>query len=96
MSVTVRRFEDLEIDNTDFLIMDVQGFELEVLKGFGRKLESLQFIFTEVNRDALYKDNVLIGDLDTFLKLNNFIRVWTSWRTADMPWGDAFYIKEKN
>ena len=95
VSVTVRRFEDLEIDNTDFLIMDVQGFELEVLKGFGRKLESLQFIFTEVNRDALYKDNVLIGDLDTFLKLNNFIRVWTSWRTADMPWGDAFYIKEK-
>ena len=44
VSVTVRRFEDLEIDNTDFLIMDVQGFELEVLKGFGRKLESLQFI----------------------------------------------------
>ncbi len=95
VTVTVKRFEDLEIDNTDFLIMDVQGFELEVLKGFGHKLKSLQFIFTEVNRNSLYKDNVLIGDLDKYLKLNNFTRVWTSWRTADMPWGDAFYINEK-
>ena len=32
VSVTVRRFEDLEIDNTDFLIMDVQGFELRGIK----------------------------------------------------------------
>ena len=92
--VKVRRFEDLDIENIDFLIMDVQGFELEVLKGFGQKLKRLQFIYTEVNRDSLYKDNVLIEELDNYLKINGFIRIWISWRTADMPWGDAFYLRK--
>ncbi len=93
IKVSVKRFEDLNIDNADFLIMDVQGFELEVLKGFGKKLKDVQFIYTEVNRDYLYENNVLIGELDAFLKSKNFLRVWTIWRRADMPWGDAFYIK---
>ena len=88
-----KKFEDLEISDIDFLLMDVQGFELEVLKGFGNELNLVKFIFTEVNRDYLYENNVLIYDLDRFLKSKDFIRVWTSWRTADMPWGDAFYIK---
>ena len=67
--------------------------ELEVLKGFGRKINELEFIFTEVNRDYLYSDNVLIWDLDKYLYRLGFVRTWTSWRTADMPWGDAFYMK---
>ena len=46
--------------------MDVQGFELEVLKGFGNELNLVKFIFTEVNRDYLYENNVLIYDLDRF------------------------------
>jgi len=92
--VELRRFEDLEIEDINFLIMDVQGFELEVLKGFGKKLFSVNFIFTEVNRDYLYEDNVLINELDTYLESKKYIRIWTTWRTADMPWGDAFYIKE--
>ena len=92
IKVTVKRFEDLNINEADFLIMDVQGFELEVLKGFGKKLKDVQFIYTEVNRDYLYENNVLINDLDAFLKSKNFLRVWTTWRRADMPWGDAFYI----
>jgi FkbM family methyltransferase len=93
VTIEVKRFEDLKINDIDFLIMDVQGFELEVLKGFGKKLNQVQFIFTEINRDELYKDNVLVKDLDYFLKNKGFIRTWTSWRTADMPWGDAFYLR---
>tara|TARA_B100001559_G_C16418550_1_gene583951 strand:- start:120 stop:878 length:759 start_codon:yes stop_codon:yes gene_type:complete len=93
IAIDVKRFNDLKLNGIDFLIMDVQGFELEVLKGFGKKLNQVQFIFTEINRDALYKDNVLVKDLDHFLKTKGFIRTWTSWRTADMPWGDAFYLR---
>ena len=91
--VEIKKFEDLNISRVDFLIMDVQGFELEVLKGFGKKINELKFLFTEVNRDNLYSNNVLIWDLDKYLYINGFIRIWTSWRTADMPWGDAFYLK---
>ena len=91
--VEIKKFEDLNIINIDLLIMDAQGYELEVLKGFGRKINELEFIFTEVNRDYLYSDNVLIWDLDKYLYRLGFVRTWTSWRTADMPWGDAFYMK---
>ena len=48
--------------------MDVQGYELEVLKGFGNYIKSVEYIFTEVNRDYLYEENVLINELDEFLK----------------------------
>jgi len=91
--IDIKKFNDLGINNIDFLIMDVQGFELEVIKGFEKKLDDLKFIYTEVNRDNLYKENVLVRDLDSYLLAKGFIRIWTSWRTADMPWGDALYIK---
>ena len=91
--IEVKKFSSLGIKDVNFLVMDVQGYELEVLKGFGNYIKSVEYIFTEVNRDYLYEDNVLINELDEFLKKNGFIRIWTSWRTADMPWGDAFYIK---
>ena len=32
--ITVKKFSDLNINNIDYLNMDVQGYELEVLKGF--------------------------------------------------------------
>lgn len=91
--VKIKRFEDLGINNVNFLIMDVQGFELEVLKGFGTKIHGIDFIFTEVNREYLYSDNVLIWDLDKYLFKKGFVRTWTSWREANMPWGDAFYLR---
>jgi FkbM family methyltransferase len=90
--IDLKRFEDLNL-TVNFLIIDAQGYELEVLKGFGKKLENVDYIFTEVNRDYLYKNNVLIKDLDTFLIKKSFVRIWTKWRIANMPWGDAFYMR---
>ena len=94
LTIKIEKFDNLKIDCVDFLVLDVQGFELEVLKGFSHKLKNVKFVFAEVNRDQLYEDNVLVGDLDKYLTNFEFIRIWTSWRPADMPWGDAFYIKK--
>ena len=94
LTIKIEKFNNLNIDSVDFLVLDVQGFELEVLKGFSHKLKNVKFVFAEVNRDQLYEDNVLVRDLDKYLKNYEFIRIWTSWRPADMPWGDAFYIKK--
>ena len=44
INIEVKKFIDLNIDNVNFLIMDVQGFELEVLKGFGEELKRIQKI----------------------------------------------------
>ena len=96
INIQVKKFIDLNIDNVNFLIMDVQGFELEVLKGFENKLKNVRYIFTEVNRNYLYESNVLIKDLDKYLTQFGFLRIWTTWRSADMPWGDAFYIRKEH
>lgn len=91
--ITVKKFCDLNIKNIDYLNIDVQGYELEVLKGFDN-LDEIKYIKTEVNRKELYKDCVLVKDLDKFLKKYNFLRVKTVWWGKTVPWGDALYLKQ--
>ena len=62
--IQIKRFDSLDIDTLNFLTLDVQGFELEVLKGFGEKLKSVEFIYTEINTKFLYKENALVSDID--------------------------------
>ena len=76
----------------NFMNLDIQGVELNALKGMEEQLENIDYIYTEVNRKCLYKDCALIDDIDEYVKQFNFIRVETRWTNSD--WGDAFYIKE--
>ena len=76
----------------NFMNLDIQGVELNALKGMEEQLENIDYIYTEVNRKCLYKDCALIDDIDEYVKQFNFIRVETRWTDSD--WGDAFYIKE--
>ena len=92
--IELKKFSDLGIHNVDYLNIDVQGFELEVLKGFNN-LNEIKYIKTEVNRKELYKDCVQISDLDKYLYNYNFIRVKTIWWQSTVPWGDAFYIRKE-
>lgn len=80
-------------DKIDFLSIDVQGYELEVLKGAKTILKEVKYIITEVNRTEQYKGCVLINDLDIYLKRFGFLRIETEWWGGDSDWGDAFYIK---
>ncbi len=90
--ISQKIFSNLNLQNINYLNMDVQGYELEVLKGF-ESLETIKYIKTEVNRKELYEENVLVQDLDKFLKEHSFVRVETIWHNRTIPWGDAFYIR---
>ena len=92
--VELKRFDSLDIEGVNFLTIDVQGFELEVINGFGEMISQLDFIYTEINRDYVYKENVLIEDLDYKLEKEGFIRLKTFW-DGYLPYGDAFYIKKE-
>ena len=85
---------DLEFDNFNFLNIDVQGYELEVLKGGAKTLEGIDYIYTEINRAEVYENTPHVDELDTYLKPYGFIRVESDW-TGD-TWGDGLYIKEKS
>ena len=81
-----------ENHNYNFLNMDTQGYELEVLKGAKNTLKTIDFVYTEVNNTEVYENNALIEDIDNFLKEYNMVRVETDWMGG--TWGDAFYIKQ--
>jgi FkbM family methyltransferase len=92
ITVPVRKIDDLKIDfMSNFINVDIQGYELEFFKGAKKTLEQIDFILTEVNRAELYEQCAQVNEIDDFLKKFNFERITTNW--AGGNWGDAFYIK---
>ena len=90
-TVEVHLLDDYDCDNCNFINMDVQGFELEVLKGGTKTLEHVDYVYCEVNRDEVYENNALVEELDEFLGGYGMKRVETDW--AGEIWGDALYIR---
>lgn len=78
----------------DFVVLDVQGAELDALQGLSARLHQVRWIFTEVNRENLYHGIPLVTELDTFLKANGFYRAVTAWTGSG--WGDALYLAPRN
>jgi FkbM family methyltransferase len=76
----------------NFLNLDIQGVELKALKGMEEYLFKVDYIYTEVNSDYVYKDCGLITEIDEYLKQFGLERVETKW-CSDFRWGDAFYIR---
>ncbi len=76
----------------NFLNIDIQGYELEALKGMKKQLKNIDFIYMEVNFEDLYKDCPNINDIDRFLLDFNFHRVGL-FKTA-YKWGDAIYTRK--
>jgi FkbM family methyltransferase len=90
--VDIKKLDEYEQEcsGCNFLSIDVQGYELEVLKGGFNILKNIDYIYCEVNRGEVYKNAALVEDIDKFLKEYNFDRVETYWHT-DL-WGDALYM----
>ena len=96
--VSSRKIVSLALDDyfeskpiPEFVNLDIQGTELEALKGFSKSLNNVKWIYTEVNKKELYKNCASITELDDFLFTNGFIRVFTI--TTEKGWGDAIYIR---
>jgi FkbM family methyltransferase len=72
--VTTRKLDDIaEIAALDFLKMDVQGAEREVLAHGQVKLADTVVIQTEVSFVPLYKDQPSFGDMDLALRALGFL-----------------------
>jgi FkbM family methyltransferase len=77
----------------DFINLDIQGAELNAIKGLGSRISNINWIYTEVNKKKLYKNIYLVNDIDDYLALFGFKRIATYWLPG-VGWGDALYIKE--
>jgi FkbM family methyltransferase len=96
LEVTTKRMDvlikenNIDINEYDFLNIDIQGAELLAIKGFGDLIDNFKFIYVEVNTNYLYKDCALMNEIDEYLV--KFKRVETL--LTQYEWGDALYVKQ--
>lgn len=99
--VDVIRLDELVLNNGivptahNLLVLDVQGYELECLKGAEQIIDAIDYIISEVNAEELYEGCALIGDLDAWLLAHGFKRVDCEWRDASRSFGDAIYVAHR-
>ena len=77
----------------DFINLDIQGAELNAIKGLGSRLANVNWIYTEVNKKNVYKNIYLVKDIDNYLRSYGFKRIATYWLPG-AGWGDALYVKK--
>ena len=106
--IQTTRLDDIkEVDGCDLLKIDVQGGELNVLKGALDLLREVSIVLTEVEFSAVYEDQPLFADIDKFLRdqgffLHDFKNPGYSAYKAGvfndlkgrLLWMDAVYVKE--
>jgi FkbM family methyltransferase len=96
-----------EIQEVDFLQIDVQGADLQVLEGASRLLkDSVLGVKIEVEPSPLYLHQPLFADVDTYLRSQEFTLFDVSFarrprarspiispaHPGQILWGDAFYF----
>ncbi len=81
------------INNINFLKIDTEGFEYEVLLGLKKKIKKVKLILFEHHYDDMIKKDYTFGDINFLLKSNNFMQIYKS----KMPFRKTFeYIYINN
>ncbi|SOD81231.1 methyltransferase, FkbM family [Spirosoma fluviale] len=89
---TLRNFcSERNIIDIDFIHMDVQGAEIEVLLGAGHFIKRVKAVWLEAEKIPLYIDQPLVGEVEEFMYKNNFFKLLD---TVGKVSGDQFYINK--
>jgi FkbM family methyltransferase len=74
INVQQRRLDQcLPPDTTiDLMKLDVQGYEMEVLKGASELLKNTRIIFSEIEFVPIYENQPLFSDIDNYLRSAGF------------------------
>ena len=95
-SVVTSTLDDILDSESDFnfINLDIQGAELEALKGLGVHINKAKWIYSEVNKKEVYENCSDVNEIDQYLQERGFKRVATRW-VKRQGWGDALYIREE-
>lgn len=77
-TITLNKFTfENKIDEIDFLKLDTQGTELEILKGANNLLDKnkISVIKTEFSNIPVYKNQCVFSEIDNFLKSKGFMLI---------------------
>ena len=79
------------IEYINFMKIDTEGYELDVLKGLGTKIHNVQYIMFEHHYHDMLIKAYKFSDINELLVKNNFIKIFK----AKMPFRKTFeYIYE--
>lgn len=90
-TVRLDKFFQNEMKGINFVNLDIQGAELMALRGMGKLLDHVDYIYLEVNLIHVYKGGARLHQIDLFLGKRGFLRV--EMKMTKAHWGDAFYVK---
>lgn len=81
------------IEQASYLSMDVQGAELDVLRGAEHFLRGVESVYAEVNTDEVYEGCPLFEEVSDWLAERGFERKATAMTPHN--WGDALYMRTR-
>ena len=102
VKILTNTLDSFKINNVDFIKIDAQGFDYEVLKGSTKALEDAIGLEIEVEFADMYKKQKLFGDINKALIAKNFLFVdflslqkWqrNSSEGGQCVFGNALYLK---
>ncbi len=83
--------EENRIDHVDFMWLDLEGLELQILKSSPKILETVKVIYTETNFRWFRKEMTQYVDLRTFLEKAGFT-LFAHWFIKDWQ-GNAIFVR---
>ena len=98
ISVQTRTLEEILSEEEDFaqginfLSVDTQGAEAEVIRGLGKRISDFDFVLAEVSIRRLYKGAVLFHELTELLSENEFALIASN-VNQNTGWGEALYVR---
>jgi len=92
--------ESSKIDHVDLLKIDTQGYEPEVLEGFGKRLSDVDVVITELMFYDYYERSLSFSDIEKFLlpagfhlyDINHIAKNPMNGRT---DWVDVIYVNNR-
>jgi FkbM family methyltransferase len=96
IELPVRRLDELvgtekvNLEGLNLINLDVQGYELPVLKGLGSLLEKFDIVLSELNWSKAYEECTKPIELERLLAGNGLRRVFTS---VGFPQGSAVWVR---
>lgn len=89
-----RRLDEVvpqDFGTIDLLNLDIQGAELEALKGLGSRINMVSAVYSEINLRPLYRGGAMLGELDDWLREQGFDLV--DLHALKQGWGDALWVR---
>jgi len=89
--------QQYDIDHIDFLKLDVQGYELNIMKSSPRMMSTVKVVLTEVEFVQAYQEQYLYADVKSWLEQQGFTMIGKDF-VDDIDWffGNALFVRNGN